>query len=538
MNVLFLYPNYYGMNMLPTGVGLLIRSVSNAGHATAVFDTTQYVDWFQNDNDKRKVETLSVRSYDDSQIRAGDKHTSPIIGFNSLLSDFSPDLIALSLTEDIYNNGLIFLKSISSKNRPKVVAGGVFPTFAPELALRSSHGLIDYVLIGEGENSLVQLCNSLEGEIPLKSVEGIWFLEKDGSVHKSSPPKLIDVNHNPLLPDFDLFDENRFYRPMVGNIWRMFPIETARGCPYTCAYCNSPSQTAKYAETNQRFLRKKDMKLVRKEIDHVISRYNADSINFWADTFLAMSDYEFHEFIEMYSDIKLPFWIQNRTETVTEEKFKNLKDVGLMRVDFGIEHGNEEFRKKVLYRKVSNDRIVEKLKIVNSTDVSFATNNIVGFPTETRDLAFDTIELNRRIKSDGCSVTTFTPFHGTPLRTLSESLGFVSRGEIAQSVLNPTMLRMPHWGSDEISGLVRCFVLYISLPKSFWPEIRKAEEMSPEGDAKWRKLGRYALDNGFIFTDPASEPERDPERPVVGPTSDGNAIPMNERFTNAGEFSH
>ena len=109
---------------------------------------------------------------------------------------------------------------------------------------------------------------------------------------------------DPLLPDFDMFEESRFYRPMVGKVWRMFPIETARGCPYTCAYCNSPSQTAKFADTNQRFFRKKNMSLVKAEIDHVVSRYKADSIDFWADTFLAMSDSDFDEFIEMYSDIK------------------------------------------------------------------------------------------------------------------------------------------------------------------------------------------------------------------------------------------
>ena len=75
--------------MLPTGIGLLIRAFSNAGHETALIDTTQYVDWFGDDDDKKKEETLSVRTYDNSRIRTGDKHTDPIIDFNVLLSDFS-----------------------------------------------------------------------------------------------------------------------------------------------------------------------------------------------------------------------------------------------------------------------------------------------------------------------------------------------------------------------------------------------------------------------------------------------------------------
>ena len=69
MKVLFLYPNFYGMNMLPTGVGLLIRYLSRAGHTSEIFDTTQYIDWFGEDNDKKKEENLNVRDYDDTMIK-------------------------------------------------------------------------------------------------------------------------------------------------------------------------------------------------------------------------------------------------------------------------------------------------------------------------------------------------------------------------------------------------------------------------------------------------------------------------------------
>ena len=59
---------------------------------------------------------------------------------------------------------------------------------------------------------------------------------------------------------------------------------------------------------------------------------------FWADTFLAMNKKEFEEFCEMYSEIKLPFWMQTRPETITDYNMKKLKEVGvnfyyLMRYD-------------------------------------------------------------------------------------------------------------------------------------------------------------------------------------------------------------
>ena len=94
-------------------------------------------------------------------------------------------------------------------------------------------------------------------------------------------------------------------------------------------------------------------------------------------------------------------------------------------MSFGVEHGNEEFRAKILDRRWSNKDIIEKLKIPHKYGVKYSVNNITGFPYETKKLAFDTIELNRQFDSDNQNLTTFVPFHGTPLRKLCEELGYI-----------------------------------------------------------------------------------------------------------------
>ncbi|MDE2236929.1 MAG: radical SAM protein, partial [Elusimicrobia bacterium] len=183
-----------------------------------------------------------------------------------------------------------------------------------------------------------------------------------------------------------------------------------------------------------------------------------------------------------------PFWIQTRPETITEEKFKRLKEVGLLRVSFGLEHGNEAFREKYLLRKVPNARIVERLKIPARLDIPFSVNNIMGFPNETRGLVFDTIELNRLVQSDGINAYSFTPFKGTPLRDLAESLGLIHPDYIVRSITKPTLLNMPQFPPEQIEGIRRCFVLYVKMPKSRWPEIERAEALTPEGQRLWKAL--------------------------------------------------
>lgn len=501
MKILLVYPNLFGMNMLPPSIGILNSCLRAEGHSVGLFDTTSYTQWGDAHNsDKMKEKHLNVRPFDDKLLRQNEKLSSPTQDFRNYVQSFSPDLIAVSCTEDMFPNALTLLLALDKRDRPLVVAGGVFPTFGPELALRKAAGLIDFVLIGEGEETLPELCRRLELGQDVSSIQGVWFFRDDGQLHRSQLPDLIDVNRVPL-PTYDIFEESRFYRPMQGKVWRMFPIETHRGCPYTCAYCNSPSQNIIYNETKQKFFRKREMEHVRAELLHCMNEYNADSFYFWADTFLAWSDREFDEFCEMYSEINLPFWVQTRPETVTEDKFKRLKDLGLLRAAFGVEHGNPKYREKVLSRKIDSDRIVDNLNILYDLGIPFSVNNIMGFPQETRELAFDTIELNRGIKSDGMNAYAFTPFHGIPLRTMAEVLGYVNPGEVARSIMKPTMLRMPHWSKEEIEGLRRCFVMYVKLPRSRWDEVEQAEKLTPEGDRVWDELRTEVLENYMEWGD-------------------------------------
>ena len=492
MKVLLVYPNLFGMNMLPPAIGILNSCLLREGHQTALFDTTTYSDWGSIDSDKLKEERLNARPFDDKLLRQNEKHGSPTADFARKVREFSPDLLAFSVTEDMYPNALELLRALDGRDRPLVVAGGVFPTFAPELALRKADGLIDFLLTGEGETTFPELCRRLQSGRDVASIPSICFLNKDGTFHRNPLPPVVDPNDVPL-PNYDFFEESRFYRPMQGKVLRMFPVETIRGCPYTCAYCNSPSQIIIHQDAKQKFFRKTRAQRIKEQLVYLRDRYQPDSFYFWADTFLAVTDAEFEEFCDMYSEFKLPFWIQTRPETVTRHKFERLRDVGILRVAFGVEHGNERFREKVLLRRIDNETIVNNLNVLHEIGVPFSVNNIMGFPRETRALAFDTIELNRRIKSDGMNAYSFTPFHGTPLRTMAELLGYVTPGEITRSIMKPTMLRMPHWSKEEIEGLRRCFVIYVKLPKSRWPEVRKAEQLTPEGDRIWDELRQEVM---------------------------------------------
>ena len=196
----------------------------------------------------------------------------------------------------------------------------------------------------------------------------------------------------------------------------------------------------------------------------------------------------------MYKEIGLPFWMQTRPETVNYEKLKKLKDVGLMRMAFGLEHGNEEFRTKMLDRRWKNKDIIEAMKVPKELDIDFSVNNITGFPNETRDLVFDTIEINRDIDATNYNIYTFVPFHGTPLRKLTDKMKLTSHNTITKCLSDQSQLHMPQYTPEQIEGIKRTFVLYVKFPKSRWKDIEKAEKFTPEGNKIFKELQLEYMD--------------------------------------------
>ena len=209
---------------------------------------------------------------------------------------------------------------------------------------------------------------------------------------------------------------------------------------------------------------------------------------FWADTFLAMNRREFEEFCDMYSEIKIPFWFQTRPETINDYNISKLAEVGLDRISFGVEHGNEKFRREILDRRWPNSLIIEKLKIPHKYGIRYSVNNITGFPKETKKLAFDTIELNRNFDADNTNIVTFVPFHGTPLRKMCEELGYIKPETITKCLNDDnTSLNMPQYTPAEIKEVKKCFNFYVKFPKNRWKEIERAEKNDAEGE----KIARY-----------------------------------------------
>lgn len=482
--VLFLYPNLMLQTGFPMAICIFSALLKKEGFEVDIFDTTFYKTEDVT-SDEARMEKLQIKPFDLGKKFRHLKTKEQMFGdLVKKIEEYRPNLIAISILEDIYPLSVQMLRRIEHFGIP-VIAGGVFATFAPEIAI--SENAVTMVCIGEGEDVLVELCYRLANNKDFSDIRNLW-VKKDGEIIKNKMRPIRDINLNPVA-DFSIFHKDRFLKPMKGKLYKMAPVETHRGCPYMCTFCNSRSQKVLYkAETGDNFLRVKDIGNVYNEIKMLIEKYGVEYIYYPADTFLAMRRGYLREFTKMYKKFALPFYCQTRAETINEDTVRCLDEMGCHSLSIGIEHGNEEFRYQVLKRNVSNKVYIKAMKLLEKTKIMVTVNNMMGFPDETRELAFDTINLNKKFNAYAHNAYYFTPYHGTPLREYCIDRGYISNNMQTTNITKDTVLNMAQFPPDEIRGLIRTFTLYVKFPESRYGEIRLAEKFTEEGNAIFKKL--------------------------------------------------
>jgi len=482
--VLFLYPDLMLQTTFPMGIAILSAVLKREGFSTDIFETPFYKTE-ELSSDEARVDNLQIARFDLGEeyrnLRTRQQMHEDLV---KKVEEYKPDLLAVSIFEDLYPQALELLQTVK-KFRIPTIAGGPFPTHAPEKVIKE--GTIDMVCIGEGEGALSELCHKLAAGEDSFTIKNLW-VKKDGKVIKNEVRKLRDLKLNPP-PDFSLFDDRRFYKPMKGKVYRMALVETHRGCPYACAFCASQAISKLYKDTTgEHYFRIQDISKVRDELKILVDKYQVEFIYFPAEVFLAMSKDYLKEFKEMYKEFQLPFFCQSRAELINERTVRYLSEMNCHSLAMGIEQGNEEFRYKKLNRKVSNETYITAIKCLEKTDIKVSVNNIVGFPDETRELVFDTINLNRCFNVYQINAYYFTPYHGTALREYSVQKGYIDDNTQTINITKDTVLNMPTMSPDEIRGLVRTFTLYVKFPVERYSEIAIAEKFDDEGNKMFQRL--------------------------------------------------
>lgn len=486
--VLLVYPNIQHSAMMPYSMGLFTALLRQHGFEVALFDGTFYVEELTANSVHYRT---YVKRFDWLERGVTFRQSRMLDDFRAKVADYQPDLIALTVVENTYSVARELIRALPEKDRKiPTIWGGPFATFAPDYILRDQVG--DFVCRGEGEIALIELCKRLCEGRPVTDIPNVW-VRQDGTVHRNPLGPRVDLDSLPFA-DYSLFEEQAIYRPMEGRLWRTVGIESQRGCPFQCTYCNSPGQNRIASEEQgSLFYRRKSLSRVMAELEHQHKQHRIELVYWLADTFLALPRRDFDEMVDRYQDFRIPFWMNTRSETITERTADGLERMNMLRMSVGIEHGNAEYRRKYLKRYQTNEQLRRAFEIASGRSFSTTGNCIIGMPEETRELIFETLEFTRSLPDDidttGCFI--FSPLHGTELRQVAIMNGYLDPATLCD-LADPTtsILDQPQLSRTEVIGIAKTFGLYQCAPTSDWPRIRMAEADTPAGDAMLDLLQR------------------------------------------------
>lgn len=309
------------------------------------------------------------------------------------LLKFEPDILALSASTTEHNFLYDIAKKVKEKNKNIfVVLGGPHATFFPEEILRRD--CLDAVCRGEGDRAIIELADGLERKQDISHIQNLWVKQGDQIIKNEIGPLIENLDELPL-PDRDLY--YRKYPVLKNNPTKTFIL--GRGCPFNCSYCFN-HQMRELFKGKGKYVRLPSIDYAIKQVKDVQEKYGFKWVQFNDDT-LNFDKKWLLEFLDRFKkEIGVKYICNIRVDMMDQEIVLKMVKTGIDRANFAIEHGNEQFREKVLNRRMKNEKIIEIADIFRKHNIRMTTSSIVGFPDETLELAFETVELNRRIKPE------------------------------------------------------------------------------------------------------------------------------------------
>jgi radical SAM superfamily enzyme YgiQ (UPF0313 family) len=482
MKVLFVYPDHMHGRYKPIGISLLTAILKEKDHTVEIFDSSDYKE-AQPASDQG-VENLMFKAYKLPSAAkvaiAGDLYE----GFRQKVKDFNPDIIAVSVTYLLYNNGIKLIAALGNGRRIPVIFGGIHVTLNPEEVIANEY--VDMICCGEGEEALVELLDKMSKRGDITDTANIWLKKDNKIIRNPLRPLRKSLDDLPFV-DWSLYPDAHFYKPYMGIIYRSGDLIASRGCVNSCSYCFYHAYYKAYGTQN--YVIYKSPKRTIEELRYVRDKYGVTLVKMRDADFTMFSEDKLGEMSEIYQKMgnDMPkILINANAYTITRKKVRLLKEMNCLSVTIGLESGSDYLKQTYLNRRKDNVPFLEAAKYFREYDIRLCSSNMIGIPHETRQNIFETVELNRKAKVDLADVSILFPFPGTQVHKYCIEKGFLkSELSEAQYYRSEPILDMPQIKKQELRGLIQTFQLYMNSPKLFYPLIKRAER----DDA----LGRYLL---------------------------------------------
>jgi radical SAM superfamily enzyme YgiQ (UPF0313 family) len=300
-----------------------------------------------------------------------------------------------------------------------IVWGGYFCSIYPDAALNAKY--VDYVVRGQGEDTLLELIEARRGLRSFESIQGISYKDVFG-LHRHNPERpMKGPDAFPWTP-FHRIPVEKYLRPSFFG--RRTAVHHASiGCPFRCSFCGvhaafgtrekleSPGRTAAI-------------------LSHLATKYGADSVQFYDMNFFMREDHA-HELAERLVPLHLRWWCEARVDVMarySDATLDALRRAGCTMIFFGAESGSD-WALKEMKKGITTEQTLQVAGRMKNFGIIPEFSFVVGNPSDPERDTQETLRFIRKIKRlDPASEIVI--YHYTPVPQRGAMYGDID-GQIA-----------------------------------------------------------------------------------------------------------
>lgn len=336
------------------------------------------------------------------------------------------------------------------KSNIRIILGGLIITSEPELMFNDLGP--DFAVVGEGEETILDLLNCLINNGDLKKVDGIIYRNNKDVVftNKRSPPENIAILP---FPDFEGFEfekqlmnihcnDNYSYNEL--DYPRPYPILGSRGCPFQCSFC--------YHEGK---FRARSIENIMKELNENVKKYQINLVNLYDDCFATNMDrvYEFCKEIKKLSKVlsrKISWTCQMRVDRIDKETLAVMKEAGCNSISYGFESFSPIVLKS-MRKYISPEQIEKAFRNTLDAKIGIQANFIFGDIAENKETVKQTINWWIKNSNGNINLSYIRPYPGSEIYTYCIKKGLIkNKLEFIKSIdSNSLVLNMSNELTDE-----------------------------------------------------------------------------------------
>jgi magnesium-protoporphyrin IX monomethyl ester (oxidative) cyclase len=330
-----------------------------------------------------------------------------------VIKDFAPDIVGVSNNFSKQAKNAARIYGITKRAGDIItIAGGAHPTAMPEFVLLDKN--VDYVVLGEGEDTIVELIEYIRNWRNVSTLDGIGY--KENMQIKIIPKtKYIEDLDSLPFPARHLLNMEKYYGLKASHGTRtkerFSPIVTSRGCPARCTFCSASKVWGKK-------FRSRSPENVVAEIKHLIDDYRIQEIMFEDDNFTLdakRADRIFDLMIKHKLDVVWDTPNGIAAWTLTERLIDKMKASGCIKLNFPVETGSQYVMDNIIRKPLKLNRVKQLIKYAQNIGLDVGLFFVMGMPGETEQQIWDSFRFAKEMDIYFPHISIATPYPGSEL---------------------------------------------------------------------------------------------------------------------------